>query len=92
MPSLAFLENRAQILALARTAKASSNRCSFFVGILDETVALAFDMECNAVLTEWEMETETRRIESVVAEVVTAPSKPAPTRTRPIPLNAQVHP
>ena len=48
-------------------------------------------MECNAVLTEWEMESEARRVEAAVAGMFTEPSKPPPTRGGPIVLNAQVH-
>jgi hypothetical protein len=73
------------------TASRSSKSCAEKVGILDPEIAWAFDMECNAVLTEWEMETEARRIEAVVAGMFTEPSRPTPTNTGPIPLNAQVH-
>lgn len=58
------------------------------VGIQDAEIAFAFDMECNAILTEWEMEAETRRIENAVASQFTEPSKPAPTKSGPIVLNA----
>jgi len=91
MPSRTFLENKQEILALARTAKASSDRCSYLIGIIDETVALAFDMRCNEILTEWEMESETTRIDNAVAGVFGESAKSAPARTGPIVLNAQVH-
>ena len=61
------------------------------MGIQDAEIAFAFDIECNAVLTEWEMEVETRRIEGAVAGLFTEPTKPAPIKSGPIVLNAQVH-
>jgi hypothetical protein len=49
-------------------------------------------MECNAILTEWEMEIEARRIESAVAGLFAeSTTKPAPKQSGPIVLNAQVH-
>jgi hypothetical protein len=45
-------------------------------------------MECNAILTEWELEVEAKRIEGAVASLVTGPAKLAPTKDGPIVLNA----
>ena len=51
------------MLALAHTAKASNRPCSSLLGIEDESVALAFDMECAEVMFEQEQEQELRRFE-----------------------------
>jgi hypothetical protein len=90
-PSRRFLQDKNQVLRLALTASRSNKSCAESVGIRDAEIAFAFDMECNEVLTEWEMESETNRIESVVAGMFTEPSKPAPKKSGPIVLNAQVH-
>jgi hypothetical protein len=35
------------------------------IGIVDESVGLAFDMECGTALTNWEIEREQKMIEAM---------------------------
>lgn len=67
--------NRDEVLALAMTAKASNRSCAALLGIEDESVALAFDMECSATLYEAEIKLENQRFEALIggatAKVVT---------------------
>ena len=69
-PSLTFLKDKSQVLALAHTAKASNRPCSSLLGIQDESVALAFDMECAEVLFEFEQERELQRFELLTGATV----------------------
>ena len=62
--------DKSQVLALAHTAKASNRPCSSLLGIEDESVALAFDMECAEVMFEQEQEQELRRFEMFTAASV----------------------
>lgn len=51
---------------LAVTARASSRRASELIGIIDDSVALAFDMECAEVLYQMEIEREAKLLEAMV--------------------------
>lgn len=59
--------DRSQVLRLALTASRSNRRCSEAVGIDEEEIAFPFDIECNEILTEWEMEQEEKRLEAFAA-------------------------
>lgn len=61
------------------------------MGILDESVAIAFDLECNNILTEWEVERERQMIEAMSAGTVSramSGAKVTVERKEPIVLNA----
>lgn len=53
------------MLTLAVTASRFNKRPSKLVGLLDPSVALAFDVECAEVLFENEIERENKRFEAL---------------------------
>ena len=90
-PLVTFLSDKNQTLALAATASKFSRRPSELVGIVDESVGLAFDMECSNELMKWEVEREQKMIEAMVGgsiqnqlppELRARVEKPGPRRIR----------
>lgn len=61
------------MLALAMAANKCSKRPSEFVGIDDESIALAFDIRCATELTRWEMEQQSKLMEAMVGASITKP-------------------
>ena len=47
------------------TASKFSKRPSELIGIVDESVGLAFDMECSNELVKWEVEREQKMVEAM---------------------------
>lgn len=78
------------MLALALTASRSSRSCANWIGIEDFEVAFAFDIECNNVLTEWEIERQKEIVEAMLAGTVpwVSSSRVTVERKKPIALNA----
>lgn len=50
---------------MALTASRSSRSCAEWIGIEDFEVAFAFDIECNDILAEWEIERQKEMIEAM---------------------------
>lgn len=49
------------MITLAKTAQLCSQPCSELVGIVDDSVALAFNVDCANQLYQWESEIEDER-------------------------------
>lgn len=76
------------MLALALTASRSSRSCAEWIGIEDAEVAFAFDLECNDVLTEWEVERQKEMIEAMSLGAVSQGLKVTVERKDAVTLNA----
>ena len=65
-----FLQDKTQVITLAKTALLCSQSPAELAGIEDREIAFAFNVECADILNQWEMEREAERFAALAGQSV----------------------